>query len=176
MIVLVGFMGAGKSTVGRLLADQLGLPFADSDELIEQATGLSIADIFEGFGEAGFREIEARVIVEQLAGPPGVFALGGGAVTSTPVRAALVGHDVVLLEISLADALSRVGGDPRRPLLHRHDLEQIFAGRAGQYRAVATLTVAAAGRSPQEVAQEIAAAVVDPGAVRLDPGASEAGE
>ncbi len=176
MIVLVGFMGAGKSTVGRELADQLGLPFADSDEVIERAMGLSIADIFEAYGEVGFREIEARVIIGQLTGPPGVLALGGGAVTSESVRAALVGHDVVLLEVSLADALSRVGGDPRRPLLQRLDLEQIFAGRAGHYRAVATLTVAAVGRSPQEIAQEIAAAVVDPGAVRLDPAAPEAGE
>ncbi|MGB7962082.1 MAG: shikimate kinase [Propionicimonas sp.] len=176
MIVLVGFMGAGKSTVGRLLAEQLALPFADSDEVIEQAIGLSIAEIFEGFGEAGFREIEARVIEEQLAGPPGVLALGGGAVTSEAVRAALVGHHVVLLQISLADALSRVGGDPRRPLLHRHDLERVFAGRAGHYRAVATLMIAAAGRSPQVIAREIATAVADHDALPLDPAAPEAGE
>ncbi|MGB4891860.1 MAG: shikimate kinase [Propionicimonas sp.] len=176
MIVLVGFMGAGKSTVGRLLAERLGVSFADSDDVIEASVGLSIADIFEGYTEAGFRDLEARVIAAQLAGASGVLALGGGAVTTESVRVALAGHDVVLLDISLTEALRRIGGDPSRPLLNRPDLAQIFAGRAQCYRGVATLTVAVAGRSPQQIVEDVASALAEPDVVRLDPVAPEAGE
>lgn len=176
MIVLIGFMGAGKTTVGRRLARHLGRPFVDSDEVIELATGLSIPDIFEGYGEAGFREIEARTIAEQLAGPLVVLALGGGAVTTPSVRESLAGHDVVLLEIALADALGRVGGDPGRPMLRRPDLAEIFAAREVLYREVATLRVPVAGRSVAELVELIATGLTDPSAVVLDPAPSDAGE
>lgn len=176
MIVLIGFMGAGKTTVGRRLARHLGRPFVDSDEVIELATGLSIPDIFEGYGEAGFREIEARTIAEQLAGPLVVLALGGGAVTTPAVRESLAGHDVVLLEIALADALGRVGGDPGRPMLRRPDLAEIFAAREVLYREVATLRVPVAGRSVAELVELIATGLTDPSAVVLDPAPSDAGE
>lgn len=176
MIVLVGFMGAGKSTVGRALAARLGRPFIDTDEVVEHSLGLSIADIFEGYGEAGFRELEARVIREQLAGPDAVVALGGGAVTTPDVREALAGHDVVLLDISLEDALSRVGGDPSRPMLSRPDLADVFAARAVHYEQVATLLVPAAGRSAAEVVEAVVAGLEDPAAVRLDRESPDAGE
>lgn len=176
MIVLIGFMGAGKTTVGRGLARRLGRPFVDSDEVIEQATGLSIPDIFEGYGEAGFREIEARTIAGQLVGPPVVLALGGGAVTTPSVRESLAGHDVVLLEIALADALGRVGGDPGRPMLQRPDLAEIFTVRQALYREVATLTVPVAGRSVAELVEIVAAGLSDPSTVPLDPEPSDAGE
>lgn len=176
MIVLIGFMGAGKTTVGRALAQRLGRAFVDSDQVIEQALGLSIADIFEGYGEAGFREIEARVIAEQLAGAPVVLALGGGAVTTASVRETLAGHDVVLLDISLPDALSRVGGDPGRPMLHRPDLAGIFAAREELYRSAATLRVPVAGRSVAELVELIVAGLADPAGVPLDPEPSDAGE
>lgn len=176
MIVLVGFMGAGKTTVGRALAARLGRAFVDSDHVIEQGLGLSIADIFEGYGEAGFREIEARVIREQLAGPEAVLALGGGAITTDSVREALDGHDVVLLDIALEDALSRVGGDPGRPMLHRPDLAQVFAARADLYRSVAALRVPVAGRSINELVELVAAGLEDASAVPLDPETPDAGE
>ena len=176
MIVLVGFMGAGKTTIGRALAARLGQPFVDTDQVIEQGIGLSIADIFEGYGEDGFREIEARVIAEQLAGPPAVVALGGGAVTTPSVRESLAGHDVVLLDISLEDALSRIGGDPGRPMLQRPDLADLFASRAESYREVATLRVPVTGRSTVEVVELVAAGLDDPSAVPLDPDSRAAGE
>ncbi len=176
MIVLIGFMGAGKTTVGRALAHRLARPFVDSDEVIEQATGLSIADLFEGYGEAGFRELEARVIADQLTGPPVVLALGGGAVTTLSVREELAGHQVVLLDISLADALSRIGGDPSRPMLQRPDLAEIFAAREELYREVATLRVPVAGRSVAELVEVVVAGLADPSAVPLDPEPSDAGE
>mgnify|MGYP001313643838 CR=1 FL=1 len=176
MIVLIGFMGAGKTTVGRGLARRLGRPFVDSDEVIERSTGLAIADIFEGYGEAGFREIEARTIAEQLAGPPVVLALGGGAATTPSVREDLAGHDVVLLDIALADALGRVGGDPKRPMLRRPDLAEIFAARQALYREVATLRVPVGARSVSQLVEIIATGLSDPSAVPLDPEPSEAGE
>lgn len=176
MIVLVGFMGAGKTTIGRGLARRLSRPFVDSDEVIERATGLAIPDIFEGYGEAGFREIEARTIAEQLAGPPVVLALGGGAVTTPSVREQLAGHDVVLLEIALADALGRVGGDPSRPMLRRPDLVEVFAAREVLYREVATLRIPVAGRSVAELVELVATGLSDPSAVPLDPEPLDAGE
>ncbi|MDQ7992299.1 MAG: shikimate kinase [Propionicimonas sp.] len=176
MIVLVGFMGAGKTTIGRALASRLGRPFVDTDQVVEAGIGLSIADIFEGFGERGFREIEARVIAEQLAGPEAVVALGGGAVTTPAVREALAGHDVVLLDITLEDALSRVGGDPSRPMLHRPDLADVFASRADTYRAIATVRVPVGGRPAAEVVELVLAGLEDPTAVPLDPGSPDAGE
>ncbi len=176
MIVLVGFMGAGKTTIGRGLARRLNRPFVDSDEVIERSTGLSITDIFEGYGEAGFREIEARTIAGQLAGPPVVLALGGGAVTTPSVRENLVGHEVVLLEIALTDALGRVGGDPSRPMLRRPDLAEIFAARQALYREVATLRIPVAGRSVAELVELVATGLSDPSAVPLDPEPLDAGE
>lgn len=176
MIVLIGFMGAGKTTIGRTLAARLGRPFIDTDHVIEQGVGLSIADIFEGYGEAGFREIEARVVSEQLAGPPAVVALGGGAVTTEAVREALAGHDVVLLDISLEDALSRVGGDASRPMLHRPDLTEVFGTRVEIYRSVATLRVPVGGRSVAELVELVVAGLDDPAAVPLDHETQDAGE
>jgi shikimate kinase len=80
MIVLIGFMGAGKTTVGHLLAERLGLPFMDTDLVIEQRTRRSVRDIFGTDGETAFRELEHTVTAELLAGPDAVLALGGGAV------------------------------------------------------------------------------------------------
>lgn len=176
MIVLIGFMGAGKTTVGRELAARLGRGFIDTDEVIELTAGLSIADIFQTGGEDGFRELEARVVREQLAGPPAVVALGGGALTTGSVREALAGHDVVLLEISLADALGRVGDDAGRPMLNRPDLAEIFAARAVHYEQAATVRVPVAGRSTTEVVEAVVAGLEAASAPRLDRGSPDAGE
>ncbi len=136
MIVLVGFMGAGKSTIGRLLAEHMALPFTDVDELIEQRHG-PIAAIFEQRGEAAFRRIEADTIDNCLAGPDGVLALGGGAVETPRVRQALTGHEVWWLRIGFDDALARVGGDPSRPVLATPGLRDRFEARQPLYAEVA---------------------------------------
>ncbi len=154
MIVLIGFMGAGKTTVGRALAARLRLPFLDSDQVIEKKMDLSVADIFEGYGEAAFRAIEADTVAGLLAGPETVLALGGGAVMTARTRLALAGHTVVHLAISLDDALARVGRDPGRPVLRNPELASLFAARAAVYADVATITVPA-GRPPKAVVDEL---------------------
>jgi shikimate dehydrogenase len=150
-VVLIGFMGAGKTTVGRLLAARLGMAFIDADEAIVAAAGRSIAQIFDADGEAGFRELEAATIADLLTAAPAVIALGGGAVTTEAVRKALARHQVVLLDISLADALTRVGADPGRPMLARADLAEVYAARQQAYREAATIVVPAAAE-PEAVA------------------------
>lgn len=159
MIVLVGFMGAGKTTTGRLVADKLGVPFLDSDHVIEERTGRSIPDIFTSAGEPGFRELEHQVIAGLLAGSPAVLALGGGAAGHPRTRELLAapGVNVVFLRVGFAAALDRVGGDDGRPMLARPDLAEVFQSRQEIYASVATLTVDTDGRSPQEAAADILA-------------------
>lgn len=127
--VLVGLPGSGKSTIGRRLAKALGVGLLDTDVAIEQRTGRSIADIFATDGEQEFRRIEEDVVRAALADHDGVLSLGGGAVTSPGVRAALAGHTVVYLEISAAEGVRRTGGNTVRPLLAGPD-------RAEKYRAL----------------------------------------
>jgi len=137
MIVVVGFMGAGKSTIGKLIAKHLDVPFTDTDKVIEDRHG-PISEYFDRYGEPAFRTVEAQVIAECLGGPDGVLALGGGAVAAPEVRDALRGHEVLWLRISLANALARVGQDPRRPVLASADLDQRFEQRQHWYADVAT--------------------------------------
>jgi shikimate kinase len=155
VIVLVGFMGAGKSTVGRLLAAKLGLPFTDSDQVIEDRAGKPIRRIFADEGEPAFRELEHAVIAEQLAGPDVVLALGGGAAGHPATRALLAGVPVVCLRVGYAEALARVGGDEGRPMLARPDVEALHAERQVLYSSVATLTVDTDGRAPDDIALDI---------------------
>ena len=118
-IALVGLMGAGKSTVGRRLAKRLGLPFVDADREIEAAADLSVAEIFERFGEAHFRDGERRVIARLVEGPPRVIATGGGAFMDGETRALILERCVAIwldadVEV-LAERATRRGG---RPLLN----------------------------------------------------------
>jgi shikimate kinase len=159
MIVLIGFMGAGKTTVGRLLARELGVPFVDADAAIEAAEGTTIPEIFDSRGEAGFRRVEASTITDLLAGDDIVLALGGGALGSDDVRRALVGHRVVLLDVPLTEALARVGGDASRPMLARPDLGDLYKGRQQAYRDAASVVVPVAGRTPREVAADVLARI-----------------
>ena len=101
-VVLVGPPGAGKTTVGRLLAARWGVAFADTDDLVEARAGRAIADIFTGDGEPAFRALEREAVAEALAAHTGVLALGGGAVQAEQTREALAGHPVVLLTVGLA--------------------------------------------------------------------------
>ena len=163
MIVLVGFMGAGKTTVGRLLATHLGLRFVDSDKVIEETEGLAVREIFETQGEAAFRQIETETITGLLDGPDAVLAVGGGALTSAGVRTALAGHRVVLLDVALDEALERVASDPGRPMLHTPDLSGLYTRRQDAYRDAADVAVQVSGRSPREVVAEVLAALGEVG-------------
>jgi shikimate kinase len=163
VIVLVGFMGAGKTTVGHLLAERLGLPFADSDQVLEERADRPIRQIFAEDGEPAFRALEYEVIAGLLDGPPMVLALGGGAPGHPPTRDRLTGDpaaDVVYLHVGYDQAMRRVGGDEGRPLLARPDLPALYRRRLPVYAAVATLTVPTDGRSPDNVSEDILARLV----------------
>jgi shikimate kinase len=157
VIVLVGFMGAGKSTVGPMLAAGLGLPFADLDHVIEQQQGRPVRDIFAADGEAAFRALEHETLASFLAGPDAVLALGGGAVGHPGSRRLLSAVSVVYLEVGYDEALRRVGGDAGRPMLARPDLADVYRRRLADYEAVATLTVATGGRPAEAVCDEVMA-------------------
>jgi shikimate kinase len=142
-VVLVGAPGAGKTTVGRALADRLGMPFVDVDAVIVDRVGKPIAEIFADDGEGAFRALEEQVTAE-LLDERGVLALGGGAVLSPRTRAALRGRRVVWLRVGLAAAVKRVGMDTARPLLLgnvRGRLLALLNERAPLYAEVATEVV-----------------------------------
>jgi shikimate kinase len=121
-IVLVGLMGAGKSTVGRRLAARLRLPFADADREIEVAAGLSIPEIFARFGEEGFRDGERRVIARLIDGQPKVVATGGGAFMNDETRALILDHaTAVWLDADIDVLVERVRRRNDRPLLAGRD-------------------------------------------------------
>ena len=121
-IVLVGLMGAGKSTVGRRLAKRLGLPFVDSDEEIEKAADQKIPEIFAQFGEASFRDGERRVIQRLVEGPPKVIATGGGAFVDPETRALILDHCIaVWLKAEPETLAERVSRRDNRPLLKGKD-------------------------------------------------------
>jgi len=156
--VLVGTMGAGKTTVGRLLADRLGVPFADTDELVEAAAGKSVQDIFVEDGEAAFRALERARVERALDEHPGVLSLGGGAVLDPATRALLSAHRVVFLRVGLADAVKRVGLGTGRPLLLgnvRARVKQLLDERTPVYESLARIVVETDGREPAEIAAEI---------------------
>src|SRR5580700_1152781 len=119
-IVLVGMMGAGKSSIGRRLASRLNIPFVDADTEIERAAGMSIADIFARHGEADFRSGEARVIARLLEGGPQVLATGGGAVMNPDTRAAIKAKGVSIWLAAEFDVLMRRINKRKseRPMLH----------------------------------------------------------
>ncbi len=156
--VLIGSPGAGKSSVGRRVADALGVPFADSDALVEARTQLSVSDIFVNHGEDEFRRIEAEVIADALAESAGVLALGGGAVLREETQQRLDGHRVVWLRVSLSDAVRRVGLNTARPLLLgnvRSTLGRLLEERTPVYERVSTDIVDTDGRGVRDVARAV---------------------
>ncbi|WP_204807683.1 shikimate kinase [Mycobacterium riyadhense] len=157
--VLVGLPGSGKSTIGRRLSKALGVTLLDTDMAIEQRTGRSIAEIFANDGEQEFRRIEEDVVRAALAEHDGVLSLGGGAVTSPGVCAALAGHTVVYLEIGAAEGIRRTGGNTVRPLLAGGDRAEkyraLMSKRVPLYRRVATIRVDTNRRNPGAVVRYI---------------------
>lgn len=125
LIVLIGMMGAGKTSIGRRVANVLGLPFLDADHEIEKAANLSIPEIFENYGEAHFREGEQRVIARLLGDGPGVLATGGGAFMNAQTRQACAEHGVtVWLKADVPIMLERIRKKSNRPLLSGVDPEK----------------------------------------------------
>lgn len=157
-IVLVGVPGAGKTTVGRLLAKELGLEFFDSDQVIEARTGKSVSDIFTQDGEPTFRQIEHDVIVELLDANEVVLALGGGSLGNEETRAKVKSAKAVWLVTGLAQAVDRVGMNRNRPLLLgnvRGQLADLMAAREPLYKEVAAIGVDTSKLIPSEVVTEI---------------------
>jgi shikimate kinase len=148
-------MGAGKSTVGRILAQRWGVGLRDTDDDVEATDGRSIADIFVESGEEHFRALEREAVARALAEHDGVLAVGGGAVMADTTRAALDGHRVVFLRVGLADAAARVGLGTSRPLLLgnvRGTMKALLEERAPVYESLAVAVVDTDGRTPDEVA------------------------
>lgn len=155
---MMGAPGAGKSTIGAMVAEALGVPFLDVDTDIEAIAGKPIPDIFIDDGEEQFRKLETQAMVAALERFDGVLALGGGAVLAPGNRAALAGHTVVYLVVDVADAISRVGLGQGRPLLAlnpRATLRHLLSQRRPLYEEVATITVNTDGRTPEEVTADV---------------------
>jgi shikimate kinase len=161
-VFLIGFMGAGKSTVGRVVAERLGAPFVDLDEEIERAEGTSVGRLFESGGEPGFRDAERRALRRVAAQGGTVVACGGGCVTDEGCRTLLDGAGpVVYLRVTSQEALARVGSDTTgRPLLRNGDpsaVADLLRSREALYEAAADLIVDTSERTPDEIADEIVA-------------------
>ncbi len=157
VVVLVGFMGAGKTTVGHIVAERLGQPFVDSDVLIEQRLGRDIRDIFRTEGEPWFRQLEHATVAGLVRGQDAVIALGGGAVEDSRSRAVLRNARVVYLRVSYDEAMARVQRDEFRPMLHRPDLDEVYKRRLPVYEDLSVLTVDTDGRRPDAIAHEVLA-------------------
>lgn len=159
-IILIGPMGAGKSTVGATLAEQLNLSFRDTDQMIVAQSGREIADIFIEEGEDAFRSLEKIILRTALLEDESVLSLGGGACINIDAQSALraSGSFLVYLKISLSTVSSRVGFNRDRPLLlgsPRAQWQTLMNERAPIYEALATYTVDVDGKSVDEIASEI---------------------
>ena len=157
-VVLVGVPGAGKSTVGAILARQLNVAFVDTDQAIETELGKSISDIFIQDGEPLFRQIEKDVVARAIAGEHAVISLGGGALMDDETRTLVKQQDCVWLVAGLTQAVDRVGMNRNRPLLLgnvRGQLADLMAAREPLYIECAKYTVDTNRMTANEVAHEI---------------------
>lgn len=195
-IVLIGAPGAGKTTVGTKLAARLGVPFTDTDAVIEAAAGKPVSDIFISDGEPEFRRLERAAVAAALTGSSsgsghgntttmeetpatGVVGLGGGAVMDERTQAQLAGRAVVYLQTEFGELAKRVGLERARPLLigtnPRAQLKSLLEARLPVYGRLAWLTVSTDGREPDDIAAEIAGRVAAVVASGAGPGASGRG-
>lgn len=159
LITLTGFMGSGKTTVGRILADALGCPFLDLDELIVKKAGKPIPDIFAQDGEPAFRQLEARLLrqtVEKYGETTAILSLGGGAVL-TPASAALLQEKTVCiyLRATLDTLLGRLAGETAGRPLADDAMAARLAEREPLYEKTAHVTIDTDGLSPEEISDEI---------------------
>ena len=160
-IVLIGYRGSGKTTIGRRLADRLWQTFVDTDELVVRKAGRGISDIFEEQGERAFRDLEAEAVRESLLLTEHVIALGGGALEREENRRAVKesGHKVIYLKCDPHELLKRIQSDPAsadaRPHLTQHgggieEIEQVLARREPIYRAAMTAELEVTNLTPEE--------------------------
>lgn len=164
VLVLIGPPGAGKSTVGQVLASRLGVAVHDTDRMIEREQGRWISDIFVDDGESFFRGLERAEVLRALEEETGVLALGGGAVMQEQIAQALrgSGRPVVFLDVSIADASRRIGFDGSRPLLlvnPRASWTRMMNARRPTYEELSTVQVSTGGKDPEQVAGEVLAAL-----------------
>lgn len=156
--VIIGAPGAGKSTVGRRVAERLGVPFADSDALVEKRAGKPVSDIFISDGEAEFRRLEREEIERALVEFDGVLSLGGGAILDDKTRAALRNQRVVWLQVDLSHATQRVGMNSARPLLLgnvRGTMLTMLEQRTPLYAEVASDVIDTSGRGIKDVVVDV---------------------
>ncbi|MFG2136659.1 shikimate kinase [Streptomyces sp. NPDC048650] len=157
-VVLIGPPGAGKSTVGALLAERLGVRYRDTDADIVATAGRPIAEIFIDQGEPHFRELEREAVRDALEGHAGVLSLGGGAILDDSTRKLLTGLPVIFLDVQLADAVKRVGLDAPRPLLAvnpRKQWRELMDRRRPLYTEVARAVIDTGECTPEDVVEAI---------------------
>jgi shikimate kinase len=161
LVILIGPPGAGKTTVGTLLAGKLSVSFTDTDADVEAVAGKPVSDIFVEDGEPAFRDLEREAVARAIAGSDGVLAVGGGAVLDPRTQERLAGHRVVYLETGFAAAAKRVGLSQARPLLigtnPRATLKALLDQRLPIYQKLAWLTIPTDTQPPEQIAAEIAA-------------------
>jgi shikimate kinase len=162
-VILVGPPGAGKTSVGRLLAAELGVPFADTDDLVAEAAGKPVGDVFVEDGEEAFRALERAAVARGVAAADeagrGVLAVGSGAVLDPDVRRLLAGRHVVYLETGFAAVARRTGMDKPRVVIPgnpRGRLRTMLEERRPVYEGVASVTIPTDDMAPQEVAADLA--------------------
>jgi shikimate kinase len=163
-IVFVGLMGAGKTAIGRRVASSVGLPFADSDREIEKASRMTVADLFDAYGEAEFRSLEQRVIARLLQEAPCVVSTGGGAFMNADTRAAIGKAGIsVWLKADIDTLMARVMKKQTRPLLKtgnpREIMENLMKARYPVY-AMADVTVNTRDDRREVIADEVVAAIL----------------
>jgi shikimate kinase len=159
LVILIGPPGAGKTTVGAVLARKIGVSFTDTDTEVEAVAGKPVSDIFVEDGEPAFRDLEREAVARALASSDGVVAVGGGAVLDQQTQERLAGQPVVYLQTGFAAAAQRVGFAQARPLLLRNPratLKALLDQRLPIYQKLAWLTVATDGQAPEQIAAEIA--------------------
>ncbi|MFF4263146.1 shikimate kinase [Streptomyces virginiae] len=162
LVVLVGPMGSGKSTVGALLAERLGVPFLDTDHEVERRTGRTVTDIVTTDGEPSFRELEHEAVARAATEHTGVLALGGGAVLHAGTRALLAALPTVFLDVGVDEAMKRLGDGAGRPLLAdgpRRSWGHLMADRRALYLGLARVVVPTDDRTPHEIERAVTEAL-----------------